>query len=353
MTEQFFEMLWDCPQCDAQGLLGATHRHCPSCGAAQDPAKRYFPAPGQEIEAKNHRYAGVDWACAYCETPNSAAAAFCGNCGGPKDGTKEVTLVQDKPPGKPPAAPVPGPANLPPPPSAVPDPLQAAQQFQRSPRPGIPWFGILLALLLVAGSVLTYLFLSKHDEGVQITEKSWTRSIDIEHFTVVRDSDWCDAMPPDAYQVSRAREQRSTRQVSDGQDCEVVRSDVGDGTFTTRQECTTRYRSEPVFDTKCQYRINRWRLARSDQLAGGANLVPTWPTPRLSNALVGGNTLGAERLGTRRETYRVKLQSTKGKNWTCHLSATNWSALAERQQLTVKVRVIGGVDCDTLGQQQP
>ena len=32
--ETYYEMLWDCTQCGTTGLLGTTHRHCPSCGAA-------------------------------------------------------------------------------------------------------------------------------------------------------------------------------------------------------------------------------------------------------------------------------------------------------------------------------
>jgi len=349
MTEQYFDMLWDCPQCDAQGLLGTTHRHCPSCGAAQDPTKRYFPTPGQEVEAKNHRYAGVDWVCAYCETPNSAAAAFCGNCGGPKDGTKKVALVSDRPPGDPTKTPLP--AALPT--RSSPTPLPLVARPQQTPLPGIPWLKLLLVLLLVAGSVLAYLFSSKHDETVQIVEKNWSRSIDVERFTALRASDWCDAMPTDAYLVSRTREQRSTRQIPDGQDCVTVRSDMGDGTFTQRQECSTRYRHEAVFDSKCSYRINRWQLARTDQLTGGTQLTPAWPTPLLANTLLGTNRLGTERLGARREAYRVKLQAAQGKDWTCDLSATTWSSLTEHQRVTLKVRGTGGADCASLAAPLP
>jgi hypothetical protein len=212
----------------------------------------------------------------------------------------------------------------------------------------MPWFKLLLVLLLLAGSVLAYLFSNKHDEGVQIVEKSWSRSIDVERFTALRASDWCDAMPSDAYLVSRTREQRNTRQVRDGQDCVDVRTDAGDGTFTKRQECSTRYRDEPVFDSKCSYRINRWQLARTDLLAGGVNQTPTWPAPLLVSALLGSNQLGAERLGTRREAYRVKLQSPQGKDWTCDLSAAIWVTLAENQRMTLKVRGTGGADCASL-----
>ena len=38
-----YQMLWDCSYCDSKKLLGITHRHCPGCGAPQDPSKRYYP----------------------------------------------------------------------------------------------------------------------------------------------------------------------------------------------------------------------------------------------------------------------------------------------------------------------
>ena len=328
MADQFFEMLWDCETCGARELLGTVHRHCPMCGAAQDPQRRYFPKPGQEQEAKGHRFVGVDWVCAYCESPNSAAAAFCVNCGGARDGTKVANLMQDKTASLMPASPV--------------LPVAAAAPS------GFPWGKAVLALLLVVCSVLAWLFLSKHDESVQIAEKSWSRSIDVERFSAVRSADWCDQMPPDAYMVSRSREQRSTRQVEDGQDCVEVRADRGDGTFSKSNQCSPRYRSEPVFDLKCSFRVNRWQLARTDKLVGTASLTPAWPAPVLGNTLLGGNSLGAERLGTRRESYRVRLQSAQGKEWTCDVDAAIWSGLAEKQPMTLKIRNTGGADCASL-----
>ena len=103
-----YEMLWDCEFCGTEKLLGLTHRHCPACGGAQDPERRYFPAPGEEIEVANHVFTGVDKECPACETPNAAKAAYCVNCGHNMDETKQVDLVQDpadapKPPTDPPA----------------------------------------------------------------------------------------------------------------------------------------------------------------------------------------------------------------------------------------------------------
>jgi len=351
MADQFFEMLWDCEQCDARELLAKAQRHCPMCGAAQDPKRRYFPEPGKEVEAKGHRFVGVDWACAYCESPNSAAAAFCANCGGPKEGTREVALVQD---GQADPHVVTGPAPpttaLPAAPPAAPPPvgLPPIQPGTRAPLPGFPWRRVILAFILVVGAGLAFMFFSQHDESVQLVEKTWSRSVAVEHFTAVKTSSWCDAMPADAYQVVRTREQRSTRQIADGETCVESRADMGDGTFTKRRDCSPRYREEPVYDSRCSYRINRWQVLRTDTLGGGATLAPEWPNPVLGNTWAPGNSLGAERLGPRSEDYRVRVQNTKGKAWTCHLPLEAWTSLAEKQAMTIKVRGTGGADCDSL-----
>ena len=355
MTEPLYEMLWDCAQCGAKGLLGVSHRHCPQCGAAQDPAARYFPEPGTEVEAKHHRYVGVDWLCTYCESPNSAAAAFCVNCGGPKDGAKEVKLVVD---GAVPVSPPAVASQVPLPPPVRPGFAQPPEATPRNgPTGSLRWLFVVVGLVLAALVVLTYQFFSKHDETVQLTDKSWTREVDVERFTSQATSAWCEAMPSDAYQVTRSREQRGSKQVPDGQDCHTVRVEGGDGSFTKRQECSPRYRDEPVYDTRCHYRVNRWLLLRTDKLAGNASLMPAWPQPLLagppagSMGLSGGTALlGADRLGSKRERYQVTLQSAKGKQWTCTLSADRWVALADGKPVTMKVRGTGGADCESLAQ---
>lgn len=334
MAEQYFEMLWDCGQCSTHGLLGKAQRHCPMCGAAQDPAKRYFPEEGKEVQAQGHQFVGADWRCSFCSAPNSASAAFCVECGGPKEGAKAVATITDA-------------AN-----NAARSGVSAASHTPASsataPLSGVRWWKIALTLLLAGVAVMAYLFFSKHEETVQVVNKTWSREVDVEQFTAVRTSDWCDALPAGAYQVSRTREQRSTRQVPDGQDCHDVRSDKGDGTFSKTRECTPRYRDEPVYDDKCSYRINRWQVARTARAQGDARLAPAWPTPVLSNNLVAGNTLGAERLGSQREHYRVQLQSKKDKQWACDLPPSQWETLAEGTSVVLKVRGIGGADCSTL-----
>src|SRR4051812_15298131 len=103
-----FEMLWDCAFCGQKKLLGKTHRHCPSCGAAQDPSARYFPADADKVRVQDHVLVGADKLCPACQAPKSARATHCGACGAPLEGAKEVAQRRDQTgaalPGEPAAA---------------------------------------------------------------------------------------------------------------------------------------------------------------------------------------------------------------------------------------------------------
>ena len=331
--EIFYEMLWDCAQCNTVGLLGETHRHCPTCGAAQDPGKRYFPKPGEEQEAKDHQFVGADWACAYCDSPNTASAAHCTNCGAGQDGTKPVALVMDTP-----ASPAP-----------VAAPAAAA------PRSKLwLWVLALVALVIVGFGIL---FTSTSETTANVSGRTWQREIQVEKFAAVQESAWCDSMPGDAYAVTQSREQRSTRQVPDGQVCRDERIDKGDGTFVKHRECTPRYREQAVFDNRCRYQVNRWRTHRSVTAGPELAASPMWPSVGNLNGMSGNavlgsgstlrNALGAEREGARRESYVLSLQSG-GKSWTCDVPFEVWNKYQEGASLPIQVRLTGGADCSSL-----
>ena len=326
--EIHYEMLWDCSQCNTTGLLGDSHRHCPTCGAAQDPATRYFPKPGEEVEARNHQFVGVDWSCAYCSTPNSAASAHCTNCGAGQDGTKPVAIVVDTA-----AAPAP-----------VAAPAPATKRF------GIPrWVFAIVVLVVVA---LGFLFTSKHEATATVSGKSWQRAIQIEKFGPVSDSAWCDSLPGDAYAVSQSREQRSTRKIEDGQVCRDERIDKGDGTFVKRRECTPRYREEPVYDNRCRFQVNRWRSYRTVKADPQTAAAPMWPAlgnmgnTGSMNGLA-ANGMGAERAGQRSESYVLSLQSD-GKTWTCNVPESVWNRYPQGATAPLQIRMVGGADCSSL-----
>jgi len=341
-SETFYEMLWDCPQCATKGLLGSTHRHCPTCGTAQDPAKRYFPKPGEEVEARNHRFVGVDWTCAYCATPNSRAAAHCTNCGAGQDGTKPVKLVQDAPP----------PTTAPTPPAAT--------------TPARPWWRQtwrwVLAGILALLAVLGWMYTHTRDTTVNVSQRSWAREVQVEQFMPLSQTAWCDSMPADAYNVSHSRAQRSTRQVPDGQTCHDERVDKGDGTLVKNRVCTPRYRSEPVYDEQCSFRVNRWSGVGARKAGSADAALPFWPTagPGTSEPTPGAfglNTidpanpnamrLGAQREGARTERYELVLTSG-GKRWTCNVPEAVWTRYTEGASVPLKVRMTGGADCGSL-----
>jgi hypothetical protein len=322
--DHFYEMLWDCPSCRTTGLLGNSQRHCPVCGQAQNPAKRYFPEPGKEVEAQGHAFVGADWRCAYCDSPNSAAASFCCNCGAPKDGTKPVGTIAD--------------------------PLEAAARpaLASGMRSRRGLYAGLAALVLLLGGIAG-LFFSKKETLAQVTQSQWQREIEVERFAAVSDSAWCDAMPAAAYAATRSQEVRSHRQVADGQECKEKRVDKGDGTFVKQQECSTRYREEPVYDMKCHFTIDRWHVVRKLKASGDSGQLPTWPTADAGLHQSAGPTgrLGEERSGQRHENYVVTLANA-GKSWQCDVKEEAWGRLKPGIDVAVQIRAIGGPVCDSI-----
>lgn len=319
--EKIYEMFWDCEYCGSPKLLGKTHRHCPNCGATQDPTRRYFPSDSEKIAVTDHIYYGADRVCPFCQTPNGAKSTFCGNCGGSLDGSKEVVRKID------------GIENDPTTESNNPNPSKEDLAFKDSEwikaHPKTPrWVKWLLGSSLsgIVGFVLLGVLWTEPVE-IKVTQHEWTRSIAIEKFKPVSESSWCDSMPTDAYQVSRSREIRSYNSVADGEDCSTVRTDRGDGTYSEGQSCTTRYREEPVYDTKCYYTVDRWAFDRNAETKGiGLEKDPFWPSPVIRECF--GNSLGCERLGTRNESYLVHFDETsgdtKGEKHDCEFEESKW-----------------------------
>lgn len=339
-----YEMLWDCRYCGARKLLGLTHRHCPNCGAPQDATARYFPSDAEKVAVQDHVYCGADVCCPACRFWNGRAAQHCGHCGGPLTAAAEARrradqtraagasfageTVQDarREFGQPGFAP--------------PQPAQASAK--RSPVLGI-------VLAVGAGLVLLLLVavLWKKEGAFRVVGHSWKREIAIERFGPVRESAWCSEMPADAKQVSRRREVRSQRQVPDGQECETRRVDRGDGTFKEVQDCKAKTKSEPVYDDKCQYEVNRWSTARTVKEEGSSVAQkPKWPAVSLAKT---GSCVGCEREGKRVETYSVRLAMDGGNEASCDLDEAKWAALPVGAKLVGKVGVMtGSVDCDSL-----
>jgi len=343
-----YQMLWDCKFCGTQKLLGVTHPHCPNCGAAQDPERRYFPAEEDMVALEDHKYVGADKICPACRQPNSAASTYCSECGADLATGQPAPIQQARELGTEAAA---GDTRR----DVVKDKFDAEMErigvTQRAQARvlGIPRntlivaLGALLLVLCIGGAVyaLTY----RSQAAGEIVDRAWQRTVEVEAFQAVSDTAWDESVPGDAYGVACERRQRDTRQVPDGSHQECRDVDQGDGSM--RRECTTvtDYRDEPVYDQWCRYRVDRWVLARTEKINGAGQAVPAWPTLNLASSAG----VGAEREGDRHEQYAVTIRDADGKTDECRFDTqAEWDRYPLGARVTLKRYVTGGADCGSL-----
>ena len=307
-SQGFFEMLWNCDHCETKGLLAKSQRHCPECGAPQNPDKRYYPPPGVEVRVDGHQYVGGDRTCPSCSAPMAAKAKNCTQCGSPLDGAREVKSVDVAPP----------------------------------PKKRRKLWPYIVAAVLVVAFAIWFFFIRKHEATVAVAGHRWDCTIPIEEFKQVSESAWHDQVPAGADVSGCYMKQRSTHQVPDGETCHDERKDKKDGTFEVVKKCSTKYRSEPVDDQWCSYTARKWTRvdAVTAKGAGTALACPTQVPPADTAAL-----LGARRSGARAETRTLDF----GDAGTCDVDDATWKKYSDGQKVKVEVRARSGeVVCGSL-----
>jgi hypothetical protein len=311
VSEGFYEMLWDCDHCGQKGLLAKSQRHCPECGAPQNPDKRHYPPPDQQTRAEGHEYVGADRSCPACGAPMGARANNCTQCGSPLDGSRDVRSVDDR-------APAPNPATKP-----------VAVKKQRR-----VWLYILIVLAAL-GFAIWWMFIRAHSASVTVTGHRWARTIAIEQLGPHSQSAWRDQVPIGASLPTCVQKQRSSRQVPDGEDCHTERHDKKDGTFEQVKKCVPKTRSEPIDDAWCTFTIVSWQRV-SETRSSGTGMSPTWPdVPPLTPT---------SRPGARDEKLTLDFGSDS-----CDVADAVWRKYTDGQKVTVEVRArSGGVVCDSL-----
>ncbi|MBN2799236.1 MAG: hypothetical protein JXX28_08840 [Deltaproteobacteria bacterium] len=327
-NEPVYEMLWDCPGCGTEGLLGVTHRYCPNCGSAQDPGKRYFPPEDEKVAVQDHQYFGADWVCPGCDTPNSAASTYCSSCGGTADGAKAAKRVSDTPP-------------------PVAEPARGGGAVKAAAGAGgclvMGVIGVIVAVILFF--IVGTFFTSK--DAMTVSGHSWTRTVAVEEFKEVSDKGWCEQMPAGARETSRSMKEKGTEKVADGETCVKKNKDLGDGTFKQVEECKPKFKDVAVEAAWCKWDARKWDKVREEKAAGAAlSPAPTWPAVKLTRG--GCAELGCQREGARAERYEVSLQDDKGKSHVCDLPEKQWSGMALRSRWTVDVTLTGGLQCGSL-----
>lgn len=317
-SEKTYEMLWDCAFCGAKRLLGVTHRHCPNCGAPQDPDKRYFPPDNEKVAVEDHQYVGADLLCPACQNPNGRAAKHCGNCGSPLEGGKDASMQQEQ---VIPDGPAPQPA------PAAPTKKGSNKLLIGCGIAAVASVLLAIVLFLVVNSLL------KKDAGFEVAGHRWTHEVPVESFQLAKETSVCSKMPKGAERVTREKQDPV---------CETRKIDQGDGTFKEKRECKDQ-------EDKCSYYVGTWKVVRTEK-ESGTNVGDTlrWPTVRLGKT---GTCEGCEREGEHNSTYTVRFKDTaSGDEQTCDYGdAAEWKSFAVGSKWTGAVGgLTGGIDCDSL-----
>ncbi|HEY4179835.1 MAG TPA: zinc ribbon domain-containing protein [Kofleriaceae bacterium] len=309
-----YEMLWDCDHCDQKGLLGKSQRHCPQCGAPQNPDKRYFPPEGSEVKAEGHKFEGADRTCPACSEPMNARALMCTHCGSPMDGAAQIKQL------------------------LTPKPVFGVPPQKSNLKRTLIIIGASVAFIFI----IWFIFFRTKIATVKVTGHRWNDIIRVEEWGPVRHEAWRDSVPIRAMSSSCIQKQRSTRKVDTGQQsCSTSKKDNGDGTFEKTQNCHTVYRDEPVYDDWCTYSLDEWH--QIDKLAAsGAGLSPTWPATDLP-------TTALETYGSRRQGERIQTLTLDFGKDNCDVKDPIWRKYADGQSYKLNVRVrTGAVVCGDL-----
>jgi hypothetical protein len=334
-TEQVlgrYEMLWDCEYCGATKLLALTHRHCPSCGAKQGEAKRYFPEDGDKV-AVTDEYAGTDKICPSCEHANGAKATFCANCGAGLDDAAAAKKRSEQ------VAKAGHRFDADDAKKAAAD-LSGAKKPMAKKRSSKAWIYILI-VVAVAIFAIWFLCIRSKTIELEVAERRWTKAIPIEEYRDVEKEGWKHEMPSRARVTSCRDEQYESKKVQDGEDCQTRRVDKGDGTFEERQECTPRYKSEGVTRPKCKYFVEEWVVRDTKASVATDGKEPSWPDT--------GVTPGPrQREGDRKEIFEVVLAKDGKTVKTCAVKKRTWDDLNKGVTVVAEETKAGGIGCDSI-----
>ena len=344
-----YEMFWDCDRCGTEKVLGKSHRHCPNCGAPQDPSRRYFPPEDEKVAVEDHEFQGADVNCPNCDTPNAAAAGYCVNCGSALDGAKSVGTRSEVDEG--------GQAG------SLKGERDAEKAREQAPvdaadggsgagaaAAGAGMFGMgcmaLVGIVVVGGALLCLLnFFWTSSADLEVTGHSWTRTVEVEKLKTVKEDDWCSDMPSKARNVRKSKKKKKTRKVQDGETCKNVNVDNGDGTFKKKKKCTPKYRDEPVMADWCAWEEEKWKTDDTKRATGGLSDTPKWPDAKVS----GCTTVGCTRVGTKTERFVVKLREPDGTNQECAVDPSKWKSMDVGSRWTsAKAVLTGSLTCTDL-----
>ena len=355
---------WDCPFCDTKGIKG-TLRACPNCGRARaKDTKFYMKAANHEEVVSRGEYLseeeaatkgrGEDWQCSYCGSLNSVLDTTCKSCGHVRDESDKVytdmRVDEDRKNAERAAAA----ARMAGTSSA--QKQSAKQRFKMTKARAI-----ILAIVAVVAVALVANALP-HEHDYRVTGKDWERTVEVEQYLYVDESDW--SLPDggdlvetrsEIHHYNHVLDHYETRtrsyqeRVETGSHTEYRYHDNGDGTFTeesytvpdysyeTRYETYEEpvYRDDPVYATRYYYKIWRWRYKMTVTNAGDSDDEPADPTYNLA---------ADERFGAHGATYRLHgyLDDDEEKTMSIEVDEARYRSVSLGDVLRVDTDLSGG-----------
>lgn len=366
------EGYWDCPVCRTTAIKGR-YKECPNCGKPRGEDTKFYMIEKNNYVDDSVVEKGPDWMCDYCNSYNPFSVNFCLRCGSPKKESKDDYFTiqkRHKEIQKDTQS------------NSASDSIKTSKSDQtfdsteNSNSPlnsfldffrGIPgaivdflteYRNILIGIVSVLAiiGIFTFIFYPRQDT-LEVTGVNWERSIEIEEYKTVRESDWI--LPPGARLIycqdeyygteqvfdhnETVTEQKSERYVSGRKPVVKGYKDLGNGYFEevteyediydTRYYTVTKevpvYKNVDVYKTKYYYDIDRW-VHKTTLYESGIN-NPFWPEVNLSSN---------ERTGSKCETYTITGINKKNKTKTYSTSYTLWNDVKVGD--TIYVTIVAG-----------
>ena len=334
---RLIEALWDCSYCGTKGNRGSV-RECPNCGRPRDEDVKFY-MPGKITYVSEEKAKTInrnpDWICPYCNSLNSDSLSHCESCGSERtaenldyfsakrekearisDTTFEPTEIERKwqPDFSNEQSKVEDFSDadnddyLSEEPTSKPNLVASVKECLLDFITNYGKYLIAIPIILAVIFGMIALFTPKTEE-ITITDFTWIRSIEIERYQTVEESDW--HLPSEArlqyttteisgyesvldHYETRTRQVEKTR-ISGYETYTTGYRDLGNGYF--EEQTDTRpvyetyyetetyeepvYRQEPIYATKYYYEIDKWLYERS-VVTKENNQEPYWGEPNLA-----------------------------------------------------------------------
>lgn len=364
---RIIEGLWDCKYCDTKEIKGRI-RECPNCGKPRDEDTRfYLPANKQQFNYLNEEEATQvtrepDWLCEFCDSLNSAKNTHCESCGAERTAenldyfsniakmeAKKQSHSEDCEDEE----------------TSTYNYVENSYYSSNTKRKETNFFSknwklfaiVPLIISVVIGAIC--LIFIPREENITINDIRWERSISIERYKTVEESDW--SVPSGGRILYTQQEIAGYEEVFDHyetyskevkkerlvgyEDYVVGYQDLGNGYFEeiidqrpvyetyyeTEDYTEAVYRDEPIYKTKYYYEIERWVYERSVKTSG-ADKNPYWGELNLNSD---------ERESSRTEYYYIAYINEKGKKKELSLKYEQWKELEVGDTVKIKKSLFG------------